>query len=87
MMTRMGPLDILGSIGRSRGYDDLLRHANEVEVGGASGHAADTRREAAPVISGKLQPLQLDAVAAYLGELVLGLLYKPAVFGTAENLR
>ena len=33
LMTRFGPLDVLGTIGRSRGYDDLLPHAHEVEVG------------------------------------------------------
>jgi len=32
LMTRFGPLDILGAIGRSRGYDDLLPHAREIEV-------------------------------------------------------
>ena len=32
LMTRFGPLDVLGTIGRSRGYDDLLPHAHEVEV-------------------------------------------------------
>ena len=31
--TRFGPLDIFGTIGRSRSYDDLLPHAHEVEVG------------------------------------------------------
>ena len=33
LITRWGPLDILGSIGRSRSYHDLLPHASEVEVG------------------------------------------------------
>ena len=33
LMTRFGPLDVLGVIGRSRGYDDLLPHAHELEVG------------------------------------------------------
>ena len=33
LMTRFGPLDILGMIGRSRGYDDLLPHTNGLEVG------------------------------------------------------
>lgn len=32
-MTRYGPLDVLGSIGRSRSYDDLLPHSDELEVG------------------------------------------------------
>jgi hypothetical protein len=31
--TRFGPLDILGTIGRSRGYGDLLPHTHELEVG------------------------------------------------------
>jgi hypothetical protein len=33
LMTRFGPLDILGTIGRSRSYDDLLPHTHELEVG------------------------------------------------------
>jgi len=33
LMTRFGPLDILGTIGRSRSYDDLLPYAHELEVG------------------------------------------------------
>jgi hypothetical protein len=33
LITRLGPLDILGSIGRSRCYDDLLPHTSEIEVG------------------------------------------------------
>ena len=33
LMTRFGPLDILGMIGRSRSYDDLLPHTHELEVG------------------------------------------------------
>jgi hypothetical protein len=33
LMTCFGPLDVLGVIGRSRGYDDLLPHTNELEVG------------------------------------------------------
>lgn len=33
LITRLGPLDVLGSIGRSRSYHDLLPHAREVEVG------------------------------------------------------
>ncbi|MGA3043113.1 MAG: hypothetical protein ABSF54_20235 [Bryobacteraceae bacterium] len=32
LMTRFGPLDILGMIGRSRNYADLLPHAHELEV-------------------------------------------------------
>ena len=32
LMTRFGPLDVLGMIGRSRSYEDLLPHAHEVEV-------------------------------------------------------
>jgi hypothetical protein len=32
LMTRFGPLDVLGAIGRSRGYDDLLPHSHELEV-------------------------------------------------------
>jgi predicted nucleotidyltransferase len=33
LITRLGPIEILGSIGRSRSYHDLLPHAREVEVG------------------------------------------------------
>jgi len=33
LMTRFGPLDVLGMIGRSRTYDDLLPHTHELEVG------------------------------------------------------
>ena len=33
LTTRFGPLDILGAIGRSRSYDDLLPHTLELEVG------------------------------------------------------
>ena len=31
-MTRFGPLDVLGSIGRGQGYQDLLRHTEELRV-------------------------------------------------------
>ena len=33
LLTRFGPLDVLGMIGQSRCYDDLLPHTNELEVG------------------------------------------------------
>jgi predicted nucleotidyltransferase len=33
LMTRFGPLDVLGMIGHSRCYDDLLPHTHELEVG------------------------------------------------------
>jgi len=32
-MTRYGPLDILGEIGQSHGYHELLGHVNEIEAG------------------------------------------------------
>jgi len=32
LMTRFGPLDVLGSIGRSHDYQDLLAHSVEVEL-------------------------------------------------------
>ena len=32
LMTRFGPLDVLGSIGRGQGYQDLLRHTEELRV-------------------------------------------------------
>ena len=33
LMTRAGPLDFLGAIGSGRGYDELLAHSSETEVG------------------------------------------------------
>ena len=33
MTTRFGPLDVLGMIGRSRTYDALLPHTNNLEIG------------------------------------------------------
>jgi hypothetical protein len=36
LMTRHGPLDVLGAIGRSRGYEELLEHVTELQVG--TGH-------------------------------------------------
>jgi len=30
LMTRYGPLDVLGAIGQSHGYDELLEHVNEM---------------------------------------------------------
>ena len=32
LITRFGPLDVLGSIGHGRRYDDLLPHTREIEV-------------------------------------------------------
>jgi hypothetical protein len=32
LTTRFGPLDVLGTIGRDRGYNDLLPHTVEVEL-------------------------------------------------------
>jgi hypothetical protein len=32
LMTRFGPLDVLGAIGRSRGYEELLEHVTELQV-------------------------------------------------------
>ena len=34
LKTRCGPLDVLGEIGRSRGYDELLPHTDDMELGG-----------------------------------------------------
>ena len=34
LMTRFGPLDVLGSIGKGRRYPDLLPHAPEMTIGG-----------------------------------------------------
>ena len=33
-MTRFGPLDVLGSIGKGRRYQDLLPQAEEMAIGG-----------------------------------------------------
>ena len=33
LMTRCGPLDVLGAIGQSHGYEELLEHANEMKAG------------------------------------------------------
>jgi len=32
LKTRFGPLDVLGEIGRSRGYDELLPHIEDMEL-------------------------------------------------------
>jgi hypothetical protein len=32
LITRFGPLDVLGSVGREMGYDDLLPHTSEMMV-------------------------------------------------------
>ena len=32
LMTRFGPLDLLGTIGKARGYGDLLPHTIEMEI-------------------------------------------------------
>lgn len=32
-MTRMGPLDLLGTIGHGQGYDDLIEDTIEVDIG------------------------------------------------------
>jgi predicted nucleotidyltransferase len=34
LMTSFGPLDLLGTIGAHRSYDDLLEHTTELQVGG-----------------------------------------------------
>ena len=34
LMTRHGPLDLLGTIGRGLGYDELLEHTTEMQVAG-----------------------------------------------------
>jgi hypothetical protein len=33
LMTRFGPLDLLGTIGAGRSYGDLLPHSDEIEMG------------------------------------------------------
>ncbi len=33
LMTKYGPLDVLGVIGRSQGYEELLAHVNLMQVG------------------------------------------------------
>jgi predicted nucleotidyltransferase len=34
LSTSCGPLDVLGTIGRGLGYEDLLAHTGEMEIGG-----------------------------------------------------
>ena len=34
LMTRFGPLDLLGTIGTDRGYEDLVEHTTELSVSG-----------------------------------------------------
>jgi predicted nucleotidyltransferase len=34
LITRYGPLDLLGTIGRDLGYQDLLPHSTEMDIGG-----------------------------------------------------
>jgi hypothetical protein len=34
LITNCGPLDVLGTIGRGLGYEDLLPHTTEMEIGG-----------------------------------------------------
>ncbi len=34
LMTRFGPLDLLGTIGANHGYEELLRHTVELQVSG-----------------------------------------------------
>jgi len=34
LMTRVGPLDLLGIIGKGRAYEDLLGESDELEIGG-----------------------------------------------------
>ena len=33
LMTQYGPLDVLGAIGHSHGYEELLEHVNEMKAG------------------------------------------------------
>ncbi len=33
LLTRYGPLDLLGTIGRNLGYDELLPHSSEMDIG------------------------------------------------------
>jgi predicted nucleotidyltransferase len=36
LVTRYGPLDLLGTIGRDLGYPDLLPHSAEMDIGGGT---------------------------------------------------
>jgi predicted nucleotidyltransferase len=36
LITRYGPLDLLGTIGRDLGYRDLLPHSTEMDIGGGT---------------------------------------------------
>lgn len=38
LLTRCGPVDLLGAIGRGRGYEDLLPDAVAVDLGGVTVH-------------------------------------------------
>lgn len=38
LMTRFGPLDLLGTIGRDRGYEDLIEHTAGLHVSGLHLH-------------------------------------------------
>ena len=33
LMTRFGPLDLLGTIGAGHGYEDLVQHSDEIAIG------------------------------------------------------
>jgi predicted nucleotidyltransferase len=34
LMTRFGPLDLLGTVGKGHNYEDLLEHSEEIQVSG-----------------------------------------------------
>ena len=36
LITNCGPLDVLGTIGRGLGYEDLLPHTTEMDIGGGA---------------------------------------------------
>ena len=36
LITRYGPLDVLGTIGRDLAYEDLLPHSTEMDIGGGA---------------------------------------------------
>ena len=36
LLTTFGPLDVLGTVGRGMGYEDLLPHSLEMEIGGGA---------------------------------------------------
>jgi hypothetical protein len=58
-ITRCGPLDVLGTIGRGLTYEDLLPHTVEMETGG--GVRSDKDLAVLPVLRRTLEEKRRDA--------------------------